>query len=160
MKPPPVLAGARVLEYAIVDDSLRFTGELQLYVDGTRLGAVPRLAIGENLDDAELLLLHCDDSWNVLGVQAWNAVAGSIVESVGDVKARAEKYYVGITEKWQTYGVSLEEAKAYQSANVGTQQCSFCGRTMHEVHMLLAAESGARICDLCIRKFYEDMAAR
>ena len=160
MKPPPALAGARVLEYAIVDDSLKFTGALQVYVDGTRLGAVPRLAICENLDDAELLLLHCDDSWNVLGVQAWNAGEDPIVESVEDVKARAETYYVGITRKWQTHGASREEAKAYQTANVGIQKCSFCGRTMHEVHTLLVAESGARICDLCIRKFHEDMAGR
>ena len=61
MKPPPVLAGARVLEYAIVDDSVKFTGELQLYVDDRRLGAVPRLAISENLDDAELLLYRVDE---------------------------------------------------------------------------------------------------
>jgi hypothetical protein len=40
MKPPPVVAGARVVEYAIVDESVKFTGALQLYVDGIRLSAV------------------------------------------------------------------------------------------------------------------------
>jgi hypothetical protein len=159
MKPPPVLAAARVLEYAIVDGSLRFTGELQIYVDGTRLGQVPRLAIAENLDDGELLLLHCDDDWNVLGVQAWNAGEGSTVQSVGDVKARAEQYYGGITQRWRAHDASLEEAKAYRSMVVGAHRCSFCGRTMHDVHSLVAAESGARICDFCIRKFHEDLAA-
>jgi hypothetical protein len=160
MKPPPVLSGARVLEYAIVGDSAKFTGQLRLYVDGTAIGAVPRLAICENLDDGELLLLHCDDDWNVVGVQAWNTPEGSAAKSVEDVKAHAATCYAGINEKWQGHGATLEDAKAYQAELVGDARCSFCGRTTHDIHALLEAESGARICDLCIRKFYEELLAK
>ncbi len=62
IKPPPIIAaGLRVLEYAVIAEPVRFTGNLQLYVEGALLGEVPRLAICESLDDAELFLCHCDD---------------------------------------------------------------------------------------------------
>jgi len=102
MQPPPaVIDGARVLEYAIVDPSVRYTGRLHLYHGDTRVGPVPRLAIGQNPDMKELLLLHCDEHWNVLGAQIWNAPGQGTVTSVDEVKARAENYYAGISAKWR-----------------------------------------------------------
>jgi len=102
MQPPPaVIDGARVLEYAIVDPSVRYTGRLHLYHGDTRVGPVPRLAIGQNPDMKELLLLHCDEHWNVLGAQIWNAPGQVTVTSVDEVKARAENYYAGISAKWR-----------------------------------------------------------
>ena len=47
--PPPVLSMARVLAYAIVDESIGFSGSQRLYVDGELLGKVPRLALCQPL---------------------------------------------------------------------------------------------------------------
>jgi len=111
--PPPVLDDARVLEYAIVDETVEYTGRLHLYANDERIGSVPRLAICEHLVNADLLLVHCDEEWEVLAVQAWNGPAASPTSSVDDIKRRAEDFYRGISAKWIALGASLEEAKAY-----------------------------------------------
>ena len=98
--PPAIIDGAAVLEYAVVDSSVRYTGRLHLYHGETRVGPVPCLAIGQNPDMKELLLFHCDEHWNVLGAQIWNAPGRLAVTSLDDVKARAESYYAGISAKW------------------------------------------------------------
>jgi hypothetical protein len=99
-RPPAVLDGAEVLEYAIVDDSVRFTGRLHLYHGDNRIGPVPRLAICKDPDMPELLLFHCDSSWNVLGAQIWNSPDVPAITSVDQVKEKAESFYKGISEKW------------------------------------------------------------
>ena len=159
MKPPPVICGARVLEYALVAEPVRFTGNLQLYVGDALLGEVPRLAICESLDAEELLLFHCDDDWHVLGIQAWNTARGSIT-SVHDVKTRAEKYYAGISSQWIAHGASVVDARAYQESMVGEDRCSFCSRTMYDVQSLVGGKNGARICDFCITALNEEMASK
>ena len=66
--PPPVLHGARVLAYAVVDSSVQYTERQALYVDGELLGAVPRLAICQNIGVEDVMVLHCDGEWNVVAV--------------------------------------------------------------------------------------------
>ena len=102
-RPPELLDSAKVLEYAVVDDSVTFTGKLHLFHDGERVGPVPCLAICRDPNFDELLLLHCDSSWNVLAGQIWNSPGASPVTTVDEVKRRAEIYYSGIGRKWQTY---------------------------------------------------------
>jgi len=73
MEPPSQLLGdADLLAFAEVPTAVRFTGRLHLYSDGKRIGPVPYLAICKPHDDVGLLLLHCDESWEILGLQAWN----------------------------------------------------------------------------------------
>ena len=98
--PPATLDGCRVLAYAVVDDSVAFTGRLRLNVGGKWLGRVPRLAICEWDFKPELVLLHCDDSWNVLGLQGWNAPDVHGPETIAEVIAAAEKYYEGLQSHW------------------------------------------------------------
>ena len=102
-KPPRNLDGARVLEYAIIDASVNFTGKLHLYHGDKRVGAVPALAICRDPGMKELLLLHCDETWNVVGGQIWNAPNHPPVTTVEEMKARAENYYSGISTKWVAY---------------------------------------------------------
>ena len=102
--PPAVLEGARVIEYALVDETIQFTGRLRLYVGDERLGAVPRLAICEQLADHVLLLMHCDEDWNVLGVQAWNGPASPEIVSIEYIKQCAEGFYSGISAHWKRTG--------------------------------------------------------
>lgn len=155
MKPPPIIGNARVLEYALVGDAV-FTGTLCHYVNEARLGAVPCLAICEGLDGDEIFLLHCDEEWEVLGIQAWRK-AEEKISSVAAVKSRAEKYYAGISSKWIRHDASAEEVEAYKAALIGDNRCSFCSRSMFEVEALVASEAGARICNLCVTSFYEEV---
>src|SRR5262245_22403310 len=102
-RPPPVLDSARVLEFAVVDSSVRFTGALHLYHGGERVGPVPCLAICRDPNVDGLLLFHCDKNWNVLGAQIWNNPDRPVVATVEGVKERAEEYYSGISSKWRQY---------------------------------------------------------
>jgi len=158
MKPPPLISDARVLEYAVTGEAV-FTGALVLYVGAERLGAVPSLAICESLNGAERFLFHCDEDWNVLGIQAWKNSEGVDMSSVEEIKSQAEKYYAGISSRWVAHDDSPEDARAYQAYLVGNHCCSFCNRTMYEVDSLVEGNGGSRICNLCVTSFYEEMIA-
>jgi hypothetical protein len=73
--PPPVLDSARLLDYAVLDESVSYSGHSSLFVDGKELGPVPCLAICQALDGAGVLLFHCSDDWTVLGAAEYLSVA-------------------------------------------------------------------------------------
>lgn len=102
MSPPPrLLDDADVLAYAAVPASARFTGRLRLYSGDKRVGSVPNLAICKLHRDSSLLLLHCDDSWNIIGLQGWNTSNYEFVATVESVKQQTERYYEGLVESWK-----------------------------------------------------------
>jgi hypothetical protein len=143
--PAPVLDCARVLAYAVVDPSVRYIERKTLFVDGQLLGQVPRLAICQNIDETELMVFHCDDNWNVLGVAAG-------IYTMADAKAKVERSYQGIASKWIDTNVSVAEAEAYLREQFGNDGCSFCGRMFYQVTQFFSGANG-RICDDCVRKF-------
>ncbi len=149
-KPPPVMASARVLEYAVLDGSVGFSGKSRVFVENRELGRVPRLAIGEALEAGEVLLLYCDDEWRVL------AAAG--YPSPTHAKARAERTYPGVSRLWVDAGISREQALAYVEEESRDFKCSFCGRRPDQVRNLLA-QGAARICNLCVAEFTRRLAA-
>ena len=109
-QPPPVLDSARLLEYAEVDASVKYTGRIMVYVDGAELGAVPRLAICENMrGEPDTLLFYCDASWNVLAAGGYS--------SVREARASAETSYAGISRNWVKTPFSREEAERYFQGN-------------------------------------------
>ena len=87
--PSPVLNCARVLAYVIVDNSVVYTERGSFFVDGKLLGRVTRLAICQNIDESEILILHCDNEWNSLGAQGGNY-------SVEEAKSSVERSYHGL----------------------------------------------------------------
>jgi len=95
MEPPAILDSSQVLLYAVLDDSVTYTGRAYVIVDGTIIDPVARLAIGQNLYDDDVLLLRCDDEWNVLGVGGYGTVERA--------QASAETAYAGIGAKWQRF---------------------------------------------------------
>jgi hypothetical protein len=145
-RPPPVLDCAWVLEYAEVDESVRYTGKSTLYVGGKELGAVPRLALCQNLDEAEVMIFHCDREWNVLGT-------GS-APSLSAARESAERAYSGISAKWIKSRYSREEAEKYLSESWAEERCSFCGRMPHQVSSLVHGQTGAKICNLCVSELW------
>lgn len=98
-RPPKNLNGCRVLAYVRTDDAV-FTGLLRLNVGGDWLGRVPCLAICAFGEASELVVLHCDESWNVLGIQGWNMVGTDAPSSPSEVASIVAKYYQGLEARW------------------------------------------------------------
>ncbi len=145
-RPPPTLDCARVIEYAITDESVTFEQRYTLNVGGEWLGEVANLAICQNFDETEFMVFHCNRKWEVLGVAAGYG-------SVQAAKERTERSYHGITAKWKASGYSREEAIEHGESQFKDQRCSFCGRTPLQVQALVG--DAVRICNHCIDSFYE-----
>jgi hypothetical protein len=94
-EPPFLLDSARVLMYTETGGGDTYTGKITVHANGKWLEPVPRLAICENLVGGDILLFHCDGSWNVLA-----AGGGRTLE---EVKRTAERAYSGVSAKWVTY---------------------------------------------------------
>ena len=70
--PDIVLNSTRVIAYALVDETVTYNERGNFFVDGKSLGAVPKLAICQNLDEEDIMIFHCDNEWNVLGATGGN----------------------------------------------------------------------------------------
>jgi len=146
--PPPMLDGARVLVYAILDDYVVRTGHLTLYVDGKLLGPVPRLAICQDSDSNDVLLLFCDSKWHSLGVVSCS--------SLKEAQQRAEAEYQGVSAKWVHMNISAEKAAQHGERQWKGQHCSFCGKRPDQIEKMFQSY-GARICNECVKAFYLDL---
>jgi hypothetical protein len=146
-KPPPIMGAGRVVLYAVLDDSVTYSGHSSLFVGGTELGPVPCLAITEELKSGEISLLHCDQDWDVLGL-------GGNYQSIEQAKAKAERIYRGVTAHWIETGVSAEEAGRLWDETWADQHCSFCDKIPPDVDMMIEGK-GARICDACVAEFHK-----
>jgi len=151
-KPPPVLGNARVLEFADLDESVTYSGHSSLFVGNVKeglkeLGPVPRLAIAQDLTTGEIMLLHCDQDWEVLG-------RGGGYESIPKAKASAERAYHGVSSRWIDHKVSETEALSFRDEMWADQRCSFCEKTPLDFNMMIKRKD-ARICDACIEEFHK-----
>jgi hypothetical protein len=101
--PPPVqiFEDTRVVAWAAVPASARFTGRLHLYAGDERVGRVPHLAICRQDKEDGLLLVHCDESWNPLAVQAWNAPGVARIMTIESMKTEVEQFYSGLMASWK-----------------------------------------------------------
>ena len=148
--PPPVLDMARVIAYAFVDDSVQWTGRQCLFVDGKELGPVPRLALAQNAtgDLTDVLVFHCDERWEVLGVSGG--------ANLDEAKARTEHAYRGISAKWIDANVSVEEAEAWVLENSDHMVCFFCGRSPGQFEQIVTGKLAA-ICNVCIDRLHREL---
>jgi hypothetical protein len=151
--PPPALDCAHVIEYAIVDPSVRFEQRYTLNVDGEWLDEVPRLAICRNLDESKFMVFHCDNDWNVLGVAAgYNAI--------DEAKAKVELCYHGLSAKWTPTGHSIDEARRQVAAQFKGQECAFCGRPPWQCDaMVCNTADTVHICNYCVDEYYDAIHA-
>jgi hypothetical protein len=147
VSPPPVLASARVIAYAVVEASVSYTGRQRLVVAGRELGPVPRVAIGRALAGGGIVLLFCDEEWDVLTKTGH--------ESIDAAKQAAEDAYAGLTEHWQPVSFTDGEVEAFLDDEDRGLICSFCGRHPHEVARIITGHRGAAICEICIRALRE-----
>jgi hypothetical protein len=138
--PPPVLDCARVIAYAVLDGAVEFSGRSLSFVDGKEVGAVPRLAICEDLASLDTLLFHCAADWSVLGCSAHNSIAAA--------KSRAESIYHGVSNRWVDTNVSRAAAEAYLDELFEGQKCGICGKRPYQVESYVQ-RGAAWICDRC-----------
>jgi hypothetical protein len=147
-RPPPVLDGAWVIAYAILDGTVQWTGKQTLFVGEKELGPVPRLALCKNLSGGltDVLVFHCNEQWEVLGVSG-----GATLEAA---KASAERAYRGITSKWVATGVGEDEAREWMRTNHAGHLCSFCERGPGDYEQLIGNKSDTvRICNHCLAEY-------
>jgi hypothetical protein len=97
---PKRLADGRVLAVLLVDNSMEFTGALKLFSGDERVGRVPAIAIVKKGRSRDLLVIHCGEEWNIVGIQVWNAPGGQRVTSVEQAKEIVERYYTNSAGKW------------------------------------------------------------
>ena len=153
--PPPVLCSARVIEYAILDDTVTYTGRRTLYVGGKELGPVPCLAILENLEGGHIYIAHCDESWSVLGASGIDAN----VETIESLKNEAEVSHRGVTPKWQSLGVSKEDAVRFDELLGEGVVCGFCSRSVSTKEELFHGPYGD-ICHSCVEAFHKTLSSK
>jgi hypothetical protein len=145
--PPAILGSFAVLAYACVDEDVRYSGTICLYVGGRLLGRVPRLVIAQEADSSEVRILHCDGDWSVLGASPGGP-------TLALAKERAERGYPGIRCKWTDTPRTPEQVSQLLRESWDGWACSFCGRIPPEVETMVEA-SAARICNLCVDQFHE-----
>lgn len=147
LDPPAVLDSARVLAYAVVDESVIYSERDCLFVDGKLPGPGPRLAICQKLGESEIMVFHCDNEWKVLGA------AGGF-SSVRDAKAAVELAYRGLSNKWVDTSVTEDKAREFLELEFSAEKCSFCGRLpIHDEQMI--SKGNLRICHKCVEKFHK-----
>jgi hypothetical protein len=145
-KPPPTLAGARVIEYAILDETVSYCGHSGLFVGGKELGPVPCLAICQGLKDSAVLLLHCDLDWTVLGTAEY--------ATTSEARERAERIYPGVSNRWIEAAVPELEASNHIEVLWEDLRCKFCGKGPDDVARLIK-KRGVQICGSCVTEFYQ-----
>jgi hypothetical protein len=146
--PPPVLDSARVLHYAVVDDSVGYTGRDLLTVGGVEIGRVPCLAICQNRFEPDILLFHCDPEWTVLGCSGHDSVEAA--------KRSIERNYPGLSSRWIEAQFTDAEVERYLEELYGHGRCSFCGKRPDQVDRMIAG-GNACICDRCIGELHKMM---
>jgi hypothetical protein len=151
LPPPPVLSCARLLEYAVLDNSVGYAGRTFLFRGGTEVGRVPCVALCENKStsaDAVFLFL-CGEDWSDLGCSGFPSAA--------EARDWAERTYPGISTRWVQALVSEEDAERYLDELFGDARCSFCSRRPDQGVEKLLGKDSAFICDRCVNEFYAEM---
>jgi len=150
LKPPPILACSLVLEYAILDLSVTYSGHSNVFLGDREVGPVPGLAICHDAKKDRFLLLHCDENWDVLGIAR--------KESAANAKTSAERAYPGVSALWANPGFTDEDVARYleESSSGGEMRCDFCGRTPLDFeNPRFIQKNDACICESCVKACYE-----
>jgi hypothetical protein len=152
-KPPIVLYGCCVEQYAIRDRSIPFRRHRRLFADGKEVGPVPRLAVGRSLGTSitGLMVFHCDGRWNVV-------TADGPYPTLREARQEAERFYPGISAAWKRTGYTRAQANR-QLARMGPT-CSMCSTIWLNVEKkIVEVKKGVYLCDVCVRTLHEAMSA-
>jgi hypothetical protein len=142
LPPPPIICIARRLYYAILDESVGYSGRTSVFRYGVELGRVPCLAICKDGQMPDFFLFYCDREWDVL------ACAGH--PSVDDAMVRVERTFPGSLARWIDAQVSEEEGERLLDELWADERCSVCGKRMDLVDEMAEQPDVRWICDRCL----------
>lgn len=91
--PPCEVEGAKVLRYALVDESIRATGSCKHWIGGKMVESARALVICQYGGEPGYYLFSCDSSWQVV-TDTWH-------ETMEGALRQAEFEYEGITVNWR-----------------------------------------------------------
>jgi len=143
-EPPPAIDGMRVLYYAILPKTIRYSGCALMFVGGKELKKVPGVAICER-DDNEAWLYYCDVKWDAIGASPYASIEAS--------KRRAERMYPGISAVWVKPKATIRQVKDYLKHH----SCYLCNNVtpgFAGIKQLVKFENGIAICNNCIDTLY------
>jgi hypothetical protein len=92
-EPPPLLDGARVLRFAVVDAAVAPTGGTVHRIGGRVVGPATALAVCRYDGDGQFYLFSCAEGWRV--------VTDTCHSSLAEALAQAEFEYRGVSSRWQ-----------------------------------------------------------
>jgi hypothetical protein len=144
-KPPIVIDGCRIEQYAIRPPSVRFVGHGLLFRGGREVRSVPCLALGRDRGDGRIILLHCDGRWR-------SRVSSGDYATVREAKARAERFYPGISKAWRKTGYTARQARRFLPEG---PTCSLCSKRWFDVEkIVVVGRAKIAVCDACIRQLH------
>jgi hypothetical protein len=139
-KPPIVIDGCRIEQYAIRPRSIRFVGKGLLFRGGREVRSVPCLALGRDRD-GRVILLHCDGRWR-------SRVNAGDYATVHEAKARAERFFPGISTHWRKTGYTARQARRHLFDG---PTCALCSKRWFDVdRIVVAGRAKIALCDECI----------
>jgi hypothetical protein len=143
-KPPILLGGGLVEQFAVCDQSIVFRGQRMVFSGGNEVGPVPKLALVRS--HGEVLLVLCDQEWGCVAI-------GSTGVGIRAVKKRAERMYLGISRLWKKTGYTRTQARAILRRRGLGDQCAVCRKRWYDVEQMVTAKA-VSICDHCVRDMY------
>jgi hypothetical protein len=148
-RPLPVVDSCKLLAYAVLGKSARYSGHSYLFINGRELGPVPRLAIRQPLGKADVLLLHCAADWSVLGASPYPSLEAA--------KHQAERIYPGAAAYWRDANVSEQQVADYLATLWKGRECTLCGKRPDQVAAMVE-HGGRNFCDGCIANLYQALS--
>ena len=141
--PPPIVAFARVLEYAAVARSNVPPRDF-IYIGGQLITNVGWLVVGQDLRNQLLLLIRCTAEWEYL--------ASTSPHTAAEAKQDAERCYPGVELNWVMRETTSEEEAAFLQEVWQGLVCSFCGLTPIFFDALVSSSDGVNICNQCVAR--------
>src|SRR5262252_9120273 len=136
-RPPIVIGGCRIEQYAIRPRSIRFTGDRIMFRNGREVRSMPRLALGRDRR-GQLYVVHCDGRWR-------SRFCAGGYDTVREAKAHAERRYPGISRHWRRTGYTARQAHRLLW---GGRRCTLCRKWWFDVEKMVEfPRRKVTICD-------------
>lgn len=158
-KPPPAIHDSRLLHYAVLGKSIRYSGRKLMFVGRPpgplkEIKKVPCVAIceGELENKKTFWLFYCDKQWNPIGTAHYDSVEAAM--------HRAERMYPGISAVWVKANVTKRQVKDYLDDLWEHSRCHVCNHVKPgpaEISLLVKTQEGLGICNHCIDMLYHSI---
>jgi hypothetical protein len=104
-EPPFLLDGTHVVRYAVIDTSVPPPPYFSVVASGTPVGldTVRGLIVAEDLVNAGVYLLHCNDDWATVAAESFT--------DADEAQRSADSRYAGVKMAWHRYRALSESER-------------------------------------------------